>query len=99
FFSRITKFKDPYEGAMPKTLRTVLDVLGRDHPKIRLADKLAEEAKLFCVSCWHVNDGESAAMWKLYSQEDSGIAVQSSVDRLNKGFRGQNYDIATVTYT
>jgi hypothetical protein len=30
------------------------------------------------ISCWHQNDGESAAMWKLYLKIDEGIALQTS---------------------
>lgn len=27
------------------------------------------------VSCWHMNDGESAAMWDLYTHRKAGIAI------------------------
>jgi hypothetical protein len=37
-------------------------------------------------NCWHMNDGESDAMWKLYVKEGSGIAIQSTVDRLKGCF-------------
>jgi hypothetical protein len=38
------------------------------------------------VSCWHCNDGESAAMWDLYATRDSGIAIQSTFERLCDSF-------------
>jgi hypothetical protein len=34
------------------------------------------------VSCWHNNDYESAAMWKLYLKSDEGIAIRSTTRRL-----------------
>src|SRR5262249_25964267 len=34
------------------------------------------------ISCWHLNDGESAAMWKLYATDNQGIAIQSTVAKL-----------------
>ena len=33
-------------------------------------------------SCWHMNDGESDAMWKLYVKDGMRRATQSSVHRL-----------------
>ena len=38
----------------------------------------------FCtyVSCWHNNNYESAAMWKLYLKSDEGIAIRSTTRRL-----------------
>jgi hypothetical protein len=34
------------------------------------------------VSCWHMNEFESAAMWKLYSQANEAICIQSTFDKL-----------------
>jgi hypothetical protein len=34
------------------------------------------------VNCWHNNNYESAAMWKLYLKSDEGIAIRSTTRRL-----------------
>lgn len=34
------------------------------------------------VSCWHNNNYESAAMWKLYLKSEEGIAIRSTTRRL-----------------
>lgn len=39
-------------------------------------------ARGFGVSCWHQNDDESAAMWRLYSDSGKGIAIESTVKKL-----------------
>lgn len=36
------------------------------------------------VNCWHANEHESAAMWKLYLKSDEGIAIQSTYKRLKE---------------
>ncbi|MDO8178976.1 MAG: hypothetical protein Q7T62_12095 [Undibacterium sp.] len=36
------------------------------------------------ISCWHINDQESAAMWKLYAESKQAIAIQSTFERLDK---------------
>jgi hypothetical protein len=34
------------------------------------------------ATCWHKSDDESPAMWKLYSQEEKGVAVVTTFQRL-----------------
>jgi hypothetical protein len=41
------------------------------------------------VSCWHMNDHESYAMWKLYLKSDAGIAVQTTFERLTDSIAGE----------
>ena len=36
------------------------------------------------VSCWHMNQHESAAMWKLHLSQNEGIAIRSTTERLEK---------------
>ena len=38
----------------------------------------------YLISCWHMNEHESAAMWKLYSSSNEAVCVQSTYRR----FRG-----------
>ena len=45
--------------------------------------RAALEARTRLVSCWHANDGESEALWRLYSPPNTiGVAVQTTVDAL-----------------
>jgi hypothetical protein len=44
--------------------------------------------KDYFVNCWHVNENESEAMWKLYLQGDQGIVLRSSVQRLINSLAG-----------
>lgn len=34
------------------------------------------------VNCWHAKDYESAAMWKLYMNNNEGVAIQSTYEKL-----------------
>jgi len=36
----------------------------------------------YLVSCWHMNEFESAAMWRLYAGGNNAIALQTRFDRL-----------------
>jgi hypothetical protein len=41
-------------------------------------------AETFLVSCWHMNEHESAAMWSLYSRSGDGMCIRSDYRRLRK---------------
>lgn len=45
------------------------------------------------VSCWHANNGESDAMWRLYSLQGQGIAVRSTFKRLREALHGDTKKI------
>src|ERR1017187_2968717 len=36
------------------------------------------------ISCWHENEGESVAMWKLYVSGREGVAIKTTVGRLER---------------
>jgi hypothetical protein len=40
------------------------------------------EQAIYGVNCWHKNEVESVAMWKLYTQGKDGVAIQTTVGRL-----------------
>lgn len=92
FFSRCDKLGDPFEGSSPK-----INVLARSRVPddiqeenresfLKAMQRMGEMNKHWprynAVSCWHVNEHESAAMWKLYLKSDEGIAVQSTYEKL-----------------
>jgi len=70
--------------------------------------RMQEERKNFYINCWHMNEHESAAMWKLYGIEGQSIAIQSSYRTLknllpvNQSASGQpdegHIDIGLVQY-
>jgi hypothetical protein len=48
------------------------------------------------ASCWHLNDGESAAMWSLYGHTQ-GVAIQTKVSRLIASF-DEDVTVVAVEY-
>lgn len=55
---------------------------------------------LVYVNCWHLNEGESSAMWDLYGQRHSSIAIRSTFARLRDslGLAVQPIAIGIVNY-
>ena len=43
-----------------------------------------EHIDTFMVNCWHMNEHESAAMWKLYASADEAVCIQSTYRRIRK---------------
>ena len=57
-----------------------------------------EDRKAFVVSCWHINDYESDALWKAYASTE-GLAVKSTFGKLKKSMNSErDIHIGTVTY-
>ena len=53
----------------------------------------------YFVSCWHANDMESEAMWKLYiSAKNQGIAIQTTMERLCYSIGNSNFELGEVNY-
>ena len=96
FFARADKFNDPFEGSWPKVnvlaRREIPDQLpaaAREGYVKALAsfqtlDKMWP--KYHAINCWHMNEHESAAMWRLYLKSDEGIAVQTSYRKFRSSF-------------
>lgn len=40
--------------------------------------------KKFGVSCWHLNDYENEALWKIYTNQNQGIAIETTIEKLEK---------------
>lgn len=101
FFTKPLKFRDPYEGAFSEIdfgriigePYSYIPDLKHDYDMVR--EKLIENSKLLLdlvgVSCWHLNDFESAAMWDLYLKSGEGIAIKTNVEKLINSINGEIY--------
>jgi len=102
YFCRDDKLGDPFEGSVPvanwEDRRLMLEHKGQK-PFLHhdVAEVRKAERKLVFVSCWHMNQHESAAMWKLYAKTDEAIAIQSTYSRL-LSCTGERAHVGVVTY-
>jgi hypothetical protein len=86
YFCRSDLLGDEHEGALSKIDHTNfwgifndLDKEEVERARTKFPDALRRD---FAINCWHTNDFESAAMWKLYLKSNEGIAIQSTYNRL-----------------
>lgn len=87
FFCRADLFDDPYEGATSHANAVMRPDVYADselpeHTFRAISSHMIWARQWTFLSCWHLNDVESAAMWKLYAQAKEAIAVKSSYARL-----------------
>jgi hypothetical protein len=80
-FTRVDSLDDPFEGSVPPA---VYEAWRADPQNSELLKKArAGLRRQFFVSCWHANDVESEAMWRLYCGSDDGIALQTTYEKLD----------------
>ena len=110
YFPQIDHLDDPLEGFLNKAtvnkFRKLPDTLNASEKAekeliIELnLKRFRLSRKVIYVSSWHMNNFESAAMWKLYLKSDEGIAIQSTYKRFSDSFKKSEQEIfiGTVTY-
>src|SRR5688500_13900142 len=67
-FARVDSLEDPFEGSVPPA---VYEEWKQRHPDLITTARRGLRKHAF-VSCWHANNTESEAMWRLRSEERRG---------------------------
>jgi hypothetical protein len=63
----------------------------------QFSDHFSSSRREFYCSCWHMNEGESAAMWSLYSKSNESIAIKSTYATL-KNLLPNNVFLGKIEY-
>ena len=82
FMSRSDKFEDQYEGTFSEPTFEEIKKLSIDNPDFLNHYKTKREK--VAISSWHINEYESFAMWQIFTQNSEGLAIQSTIGRLQK---------------
>ncbi|WP_033541171.1 DUF2971 domain-containing protein [Planococcus sp. CAU13] len=92
FFTKPLNFRDPYEGAFSEIdFKRIIGEPFSYIPDIKVdfdgvRKNLIQSSRALLnytgVSCWHLNNYESAAMWDLYLKSGEGIAIKTNVKNL-----------------
>lgn len=99
FMSRSDKFEDQYEGTFSEPTYEEIKKLSENNPEFLKYYKSHREKVV--VSSWHINEYESFAMWQIFTQNSEGLAIQSTIGRLQKALEVElNYKqyIGEVNY-
>jgi hypothetical protein len=89
FFCRADLFDDPFEGSYSKANVAMRPHVYKDIPKNHLGTMLSQHSDLAkwlrewtYINCWHANEHESAAMWKLYAQTNEAVSIETDYQTL-----------------
>jgi len=102
FFCRADRFEDPFEGSITtkhyQNQVGIISALTSDNEnEIKLYEKFGEEyRKHVYINCWHQNDIESAALWKIYLKSNEGICIKSSRFNLSSSLYRSDVPVWTV---
>ncbi|RVT77468.1 DUF2971 domain-containing protein [Flavobacterium sufflavum] len=89
FMSRSDKFEDQYEGTFSEPTYEEIKKLAIDNPDFINYYKTHREK--VAISSWHINEYESFAMWQIFTQNSEGLAIQSTIGRLQKSLNPENH--------
>lgn len=102
FLTRVDLFNDLFEGTLPKTdnelWRKSLPSDNSHNWDQMLPIYRQALRKNTHVNCWHLNNEESEAMWKLYCGSNEGIAIQSTYQKLKDSIQNSKLEIGLIRY-
>jgi hypothetical protein len=106
FFPTADRLGDPFEGSFPKVyidyFNANLDkifipetwkIINRKQAPKSFSRARRTERKFTAISCWNLQEEESAALWKLYCSTFNGIAIQSTIKRLKNSLKDERRDV------
>ena len=99
FMSRSDKFEDQYEGTFSEPTYEEIKKIAANNPKFLNYYKSHREKVV--ISSWHINEYESFAMWQIFTKNNEGLAIQSTLGRLKKSLeteRRTEQHIGQVNY-
>jgi len=110
FLSRADKLGDPHEGSITRNQYVTLwrqavnaasihdpDVLEILSPEHQAEYRRKLKVRVY-VSCWHMNDSESEAMWRLYCGTKEGVAIRTTYEKLAQSVTDPNIYIGVIKY-
>jgi hypothetical protein len=101
FFARVDLMGDPYEGATSHANRNMRSAVYQDSIPQSVFDSrsshLQWERQWSFINCWHMNEHESDAMWRLYARTTDAVAIQSTYAKLHRVLPDEAY-LGVVRY-
>lgn len=82
FLARSDKFEDKYEGTFSEPTFEELKRLSEHKPGF--LDHYKKQREDVVIGSWHINEYESYAMWQIFTKNNEGLAIQSTVGRLQE---------------
>jgi len=89
FMSRSDKFEDQYEGTFSEPTFEEIKKISENNPKF--LDYYKSHRENVVISSWHTNEYESFAMWQIFTKNQEGLAIQSTIGRLKEALKPEKH--------
>ena len=89
FMSRSDKFEDQYEGTFSEPTFEEIRKIAQHNPTF--LDYYKTHRENVVVSSWHTNAYESFAMWQIFTKNNEGLAIQSTLGRLQEALQKERH--------
>ncbi|NJM79180.1 MAG: DUF2971 domain-containing protein [Flavobacterium sp.] len=89
FMSRSDKFEDQYEGTFSEPTYEEIKKIAANNPKF--LDYYKSHRERVVISSWHANEYESFAMWQIFTKNNEGLAIQSTIGRLKEALKAEKH--------
>lgn len=89
FMSRSDKFEDQFEGTFSEPTFEEIKKISENNPKF--LDYYKSHRENVVISSWHTNQYESFAMWQIFTKNNEGLAIQSTIGRLKEALREEKH--------
>ena len=103
FLPMVAKLDDPFEGSYARGNETLRPLVYRHLPSafgLTAGEMVLRLRGSVAASCWHSNEQESAAMWRLYAQSNEAVCIQTtfaSFVRRSAPWRGSAWCVTWIT--
>lgn len=100
FLPVVAKLDDPFEGSYARGNEALRPIVHKYIPNAfnLTAGEMVQRLRAFVpASCWHSNEQESAAMWKLYAKTNEAVCVQTTFCKLRDAM-GSTARVGMVRY-
>jgi hypothetical protein len=99
YFSRADLLGDPFEGTIPAQNAINVSTQFCDPTRPDLIIKVRKMWRLFTyVSCWHLNETESEAMWRIHCPTNEGVALKTTYAKLGRSIPSNDFYLGTIRY-
>jgi len=89
FMSRSDKFEDQYEGTFSEPTFEEIKKIAENNPKF--LDYYKSHREKVVISSWHANEYESFAMWQIFTKNNEGLAIQSTIGRIKDALQPEKH--------
>jgi hypothetical protein len=99
YLDQMKQTRDQIIAMHPTRDRAPLDVvLEEAKRKLDMQQLLQDTNAKFGVNCWHINEGESEAMWRIDGAAGQGIAIESTKEKLESALKVDGAIVDQVRY-